>query len=312
MRYTIKEALARTVLPAIRRYKNAFGHYPYLMFPHQELPDPLEVALGTMRNYFGIYGIYPNVLFPKTFNEKVQVRKIFDRRPFHTDWADKYAVRTYVARTIGPQVLPSLLHVTCDPDDIPFERLPETYVVKASHGSSWLRIVQDSNVVEKGELVAQCKAWLSRNAFYTDYEWQYNTIKPRILVEEFLDAGNGKAPNDYKFFVFDGSAQFIQVDIDRHTNHKRTIYDAHWNRTDCRLGNFDSAGNVARPEKLDLMIDYAQRLSNNVDFVRVDLYEVRGKVYFGEMTSTPGGGTGKFSPRSWDRVFGDFWKVRTH
>lgn len=311
MRYATKEALARTVLPMIRQYKSAFGHYPYLIFPNQDPPDPLDTALSIMERYFRVYGHYPNILSPKTFNEKVQVRKIFDRRPFFSTWADKYAVREYVQDTIGPGVLPSLLYDTSDPDDIPFERLPTQYVLKASHGSGWLRILRDGDSADRSQLVAQCKAWLSRNYFDADNEWQYKNIRARILVEEFLDAGDGNVPNDYKFFVFGGSAQFIQVDVDRHTHHKRTIYDTQWNRTDCRLGNFDFTGDVPRPDKLDLMIDYAQRLSNNIDFVRVDLYEVRGKVYFGELTSTPGGGTRRFSPPSWDRVFGDFWKVCT-
>lgn len=311
MRYATKEALALTVLPLIRRYKSAFGHYPYLLFPHQEPPDPLETALSIMRRYFGEFGSYPNILFPKTFNEKVQVRKVFDRRPFSTLWADKYAVRHYVTDKIGPDVLPALLHVTSDPADIPFERLPKQYVVTANHGSSWLRLIRDGDSVDRSELIAQCMSWLSRNYFDISKEWQYKNIRPRILIEEFLDRGDGNPPHDYRFFVFDGSAKFIQVDVDSHTHHTRAFYDTLWNRMDCRRGDFDSAEDLPRPDKLDLMINYAQKLSNNIDFIRVDLYEVRGKVYFGELTFNPGGGVVKFSPPSWDRIFGDFWTICT-
>lgn len=311
MRHGTKEVLARTALPLIRCYKTVFGHYPYIIFPNQEPPDPLETALSIMHRYFGEFGSYPNIFFPKTFNEKVQVRKIFDRRPFSTTWADKYAVRQYVTDKLGPEVLPALLYETSRPEDIPFQRLPHKYVVTTNHASSWLRIVTDGNAVDKSELVARCKAWLSRNYFDESKEWQYKDITPRILVEEFLDGGDGNPPTDYKFFVFNGNVQFIQVDVDRYACHKRAIYDSHWNHTDCRFGPFAPLEHATRPDKLDLMIDYAQRLSNNIDFIRVDLYEVRGKVYFGELTFNPGGGVEQFSPPSWDRVFGDFWKVRT-
>lgn len=311
MRYATKEVLARTALPIIRGYRTVFGHYPYVIFPHQEPPDPLETALSIMHRYFREFGSYPNIFFPKTFNDKVQVRKIFDRRPFSTLWADKYAVRQYVADILGPEVLPTLLYETFRPDDIPFDRLPKQYVVTANHASSWIRIVKDGDALDRSELVAQCKTWLSRNYFDESKEWQYRNIRPRILVKAFLDGGDGNPPCDYRIFVFDGSAKFIQIDLDTYTHPTRAFYDTHWNRMECLRGDTDPARDLPRPDKLDLMIDYAQRLSNNIDFIRVDLYEVRGKVYFGELTFNPGGGVVKFVPPSWDRVFGDFWKLCT-
>ncbi len=277
----------------------------------QGLPDPLDIAIFVMRDYRRIFGHYPRILFPRTFNEKVQVRKLFDRRSHLTEWADKYLVRDYVRRTIGAAALPTLYHVTDDPSDIPFEQLPKKYVIKATHGSGWTCIVRDGTAINQQEIIDLCETWLSTSYYALGREWLYEGIIPRIVVEEFLDCGTGTVPTDYKFYVFAGKAKFIQVNVGRYIAHKINFYDTRWNRIDCRLGRYENSdAKIARPETLDTMIDYAQRLAGKIDFVRVDLYEVRGKVYFGELTNTPSNGLEPFDPPSWDRTFGDFWKMR--
>lgn len=275
------------------------------------LPDPLQTAISIIREYRSVFGYYPNILFPRTFNEKVQVRKLFDRRRQLSEWADKYLVRDYVRRTLGPAVLANLYHVTKEPSDIPFERLPKKYVIKPTHGSGWTHIVSDGTAISRQEIIDRCETWLSTSYYALKKEWPYKSIVPRILVEEFLDNGTGTTPDDYKFFVFAGKVKFIQVDLDRYTAHKRNLYDAEWNRIDCQLGRYGNfEANIARPENLDTMIDYAKKLAGDIDFVRVDLYTVRGKVYFGELTNTPGSGLEWFRPSSWDRTFGDLWEIR--
>lgn len=276
----------------------------------QRLPDPLDMGIFVMRDYRRVFGHYPHILFPRTFNEKVQVRKIFDRRRQLTVWADKYLVRDYVSRILGPAVLPVLYHVTVDPSDIPFEQLPKQYVVKATHGSQWIYIVRDGLAINKKEIIECCRTWLSTSYYELGREWVYKNIIPRIIIEEFLDNGTGVVPQDYKFFVFGGKVRFVQVDVGRFTAHKRNLYDHEWNRIECHYEYENSDAEIPKPETLDTMIDYAQRLAGGIDFVRVDLYEVRGKVYFGELTNTPSNGLVPFSPPSWDTAFGSFWKTR--
>jgi len=272
-------------------------------------PDGFHPAVSIMRDFRRKFGRYPRIFSAKTFNEKVQARKILDRRRQLSVWADKHAVRDYVEAKLGPAVLPRLYHVTVDPSDIPFNKLPLKYVVKASHGSGWVQVVTDGANVDREKLIDRCRDWLSLNYYDLTKEWEYKDIPPRILVEEFLDPGTGAPPSDFKFFVFGGKTKFVQVDVDRHTDHKRNFYDTRWNKLDCRLvyRNFES--DLPKPGTLETMIDYAQILSDGIGFVRVDLYDVRGKVYFGEMTATPENGLGEFMPPSWDSTFGEFWNT---
>src|SRR4029077_3587877 len=274
------------------------------------LPDRLRNSIRVTRDFHAVFGRYPNVFFPKTFNEKVQARKIFDRRRQLSTWADKYKVREYVRTKIGDAILPALYHVTADPFEIPFQKLPSQYVVKATHGSGWIQIVRDDTTIDKQDLISRCLGWLSLNYFALTREWLYRDIPPRIVIEEFLDDGTGRPPKDYKFFVFGGKVKIIQVDLNRFIHHTRNFYDLDCKRLDFRLiyENFDAP--VVRPGNLERMIDYAQILSDNVDFVRVDLYDIGGKIYFGELTNTPENGLGRFDPPSWDEVFGAFWKMR--
>lgn len=277
----------------------------------RRLPDPISTGLLVMRDYRRRFGRYPDIFSPQTFNEKIQARKLFDRRTQLSTWADKYAVRDYVARRIGAGALPELYHVTSSPSDIPFEKLPAKYVVNPTHGSGWVQIIRDGTSVNKPRLMECCRRWLATNYFKSTREWAYKNIPPRIIIEEFLDDGTGVAPADFKLFVFGGKVKVIQVDIDRHTNHKRNLYDANWNRLDCRFVYPNCETDVPRPATLETMVCYAELLSDEIDFVRVDLYEVRGKVYFGELTNTPESGFGRFDPSSWDAALGRFWKMKS-
>jgi hypothetical protein len=273
-------------------------------------PDALNVALRSMRKYRYTFGRYPNILAPKTFNEKVQARKIFDRRPVLSQWVDKFAVRDYVVTKSTLGALPQIYHVTTDARDIPFERLPSRYVVKASHGSGWLQIVRDNTRLDRAELVRKCGEWLSMNYFDQSLELVYKNIKPRIIIEELLDNGHGEVPYDYKLYVFGGKVRFIQVDVSRFGLHRRKIYDPDWNVIPVQLTVETYDGRLEKPRLLKQMIRFAEQLSGGIDFVRVDLYEVGDRVYFGEMTPTSGNGFNRFNPESYDELFGSFWEMQ--
>jgi hypothetical protein len=268
------------------------------------VPDRLQQALRFRR----WHGRFPNLGNPKTFSEKVVWKKLYDRRPLLTVASDKHRVRDYVAERVGPHILTDLFYLTTDPATIPFDRLPERYVVKANHGSGWTRIVLNGKNVDRTMLVRECKGWLRRNLYNLDREWAYKDICPCILVEEFLDAG-GIAPIDFKFFVFGGKPLLIQVDIDRHFDHRRNLYDPNWRFLEVGYSYPHSQREIRPPTQLDTMLQIAAALGSEFDFVRIDLYEVAGRVKFGEMTNYPEGGMARFDPESFDTYLGNLWQL---
>jgi hypothetical protein len=270
------------------------------------LPDPWNILPGIFYRFKQTQGYYPNILFPKTFNEKLQRRKLFDRRPLLTLMADKYAVRNYVRERL-PVDFPRLYCVTDNPSDISLKSLPNKFVIKPTHASGWVRIVKDKSLISEGELRDECTKWLARSYYDVSKEWVYKNIPRRLLVEELLEDGTGDVPRDYKFFVFAGKVQLIQVDIDRFRGHRRNLYDRHWNRLDVRFVYDTYGGALPRPNSLAEMIEYAEMLGDGLEFVRVDFYNLGSRVLFGELTITPENGFGKFIPESFDLYLGGLW-----
>jgi hypothetical protein len=271
------------------------------------------VSLTAIRTHYRHHGALPRIFNPQTFTEKICYRKIFDRRDALALFTDKYAVRDYVARRLCPAILPRLFHVTEDPASIPFDSLPEKFVVKPTHGCGWVDIVRDKSRIDRDALIATCGDWLSRSYYELTREWQYKNIKPRIMIEELVDDGSGAAPVDYKFMVFHGRVEIVHVHRDRFTAHKVTYYDRHWSKLDV-LGIVDGVRavveDVPRPARLDEMIAAAEALARGMDFVRVDLYATKDKIYFGELTITPANGVIRYEPAEFDLFLGRFWDVK--
>ncbi len=294
---------ARNVLGAAKRLaklqaSNALSHAPVAV----------NVACRAIKKYRYTFGRYPNVLAPRTFNEKIQARKIFDRRRIFSVWADKALARSFVGDRLGHSLLPRLYWLTADPGNIPFDLLPRRYVVKATHGSGWVWVVKDGATVDRDALVATCRDWLRTNYYDLNQEPLYRKVTPRIIIEEFLDNGQGEVPDDFKFYVFGGTVRFIQIDLARFGEHRRAIYDRNWNLVPVQLTVQRYCGIVGRPTRLEEMIRVAEALAGDIDFVRVDLYEAAGRVYFGEMTPSSGNGFNKFTPEIYDDIFGSFWQ----
>jgi TupA-like ATPgrasp len=267
------------------------------------LPDWLFI----IRKFKDVHGRFPNVLWPTTFNERVTRKMIFDRRPILTAFADKLRVRDYVAATIGPDYLPEIYYITEDPSDIPFQSLPEQFVIKANHGSGWNIIVKNRAQIHEEEIIRTTKNWLAQNYYYEDREWCYKNIKPKIFIERFLETPDQDVPEDYKLFTFNGRVEFIQVDMDRFTGHKRNVYDRAWRRLDIRFGYPNIEREIPSPKALEEMIGCAERLGAGLDFIRADFYYVDSRLIFGEITNFPEAGHGQFSPADADRVFGNKW-----
>jgi len=192
--------------------------------------ESAAIALCALRRHKAEYGRYPNLLRPRTFNEKILYRMAFDRRPILVTLQDKYAAREYVKARVGEHVLPRLYWVTKNPADIPFDRLPARFVVKATHGCGFNYLVPDKARVDWADVMAKCALWLNSNHYSDNREWVYKHIEPRILVEEFISDGTGQSPLNHRVHVFGGRVQLITVDA----GDRRDDYDRSWNRLELR------------------------------------------------------------------------------
>jgi len=246
---------------------------------------------------------------PLTFNAKLNYLKYFDRNPLNSRLVDKFAVRDYVKAKIGEDYLNELFGVYKSVEEIDFKTLPDSFVLKATHGSSWVIVCDNIKNFNEEIEKKNMQFWLDNNFYDMWGEWIYKNVEPRIVCERFLKNENETSLLDYKFYCFNGVPNFIHVDLDRAKKHERNFYDLNWVRLPFGLCYPESNRDVPKPKQLELMIDLAKQLSTDFKFVRVDLYEVNNKVIFGELTFYPGNGLEIFTPKKYDRIFGDALKL---
>ena len=251
----------------------------------------------------------PNLKKPATFNEKLAYCKLKNRKKIHNSLVDKQLVKPYVKKRIGAKHIIESLVITSDPNSIDFQALPDSFIIKATHGSGWNIIVRDKNKANIKQIIKKCKFFLSMNYYYFGREYQYCNIKPQILIEKLLIDEAGNIPKDYKLFCFSGEVKFIQVDINRSGDHRRNFYDTKWNRISLEFNYPSSIKDVDIPNNLNEMLKIANTLSQEFAFVRIDLYSISNQIFFGEMTFTPEGSLGKFYPNKYDSIFGDFFDI---
>ncbi len=244
---------------------------------------------------------------PRTFNEKIWWSKIFDATPLKTRLADKYLVRNWIKEKIGEEYLVPLIGVWDQFDDIDFSKLPERFVLKCNHGSGMNIIVEDKSKLDLKKAKKQMDEWMQINFACFSMEMQYRDIPHKIIAEELLDETEGL--KDYRFYCFSGKPYQVWVDLYSGTpNHLRSIYDMEWNKIDLRCTWPDGGCELAkRPGNFEKMKRFASILSKEFSFVRIDFFEVNGKVYMGEMTFTPMSGIGKFDPAEWDLKLGELF-----
>jgi TupA-like ATPgrasp len=270
------------------------------------MPEFLVIFFFIMRRHKRRFGVYPNVFFPKTFNEKVLYRMLFDRRPILPRLEDKSAVRDYVREKIGNHVLPAWYFVTTDPSTIPFDDLPNAFVVKPTHGSHWVRLVPDKALLDRQELIETCRSWLAQNYYDITREWAYQHIEPRIAIEEFISDGSGPVPTNYRLYVFGGRVELILADVGTGAERGFAYYSPSWTKLPIPTRKKDV--DVARPKHLDVMLRYAELLGSDLEFVRIDMYYAQDKVYFGEATTIPMSGLSPH-PHDVDLYLGSLWKL---
>ncbi|WP_026524920.1 ATP-grasp fold amidoligase family protein [Butyrivibrio sp. MB2005] len=282
-------------------------------FVKSHLPEFLYPAIIQYR-YKKRMGIFCNLKNPQTYTEKMQWAKLNRRDQIITELTDKIKVRDWIKNKIGEEYLIPMIAGPFDsPDEIDFDSLPETYVIKTNHGSGTNIIVTDKNSISKEDIKNKIRKFLGKNFAYHTMELQYKEIKPRIYIEKFMIPEGEEDLPDYKFFCFDGKVFCSYTMIDYTVNH-----------SEGRLGFFDRdyklmpyyradykpiKEQLPPPDKYWEMVELAETLSKGFSHVRVDFYNVEGKVYFGEMTFTNASGLCIFVPDEFDRILGDQWDL---
>ncbi|MCB2208724.1 MAG: hypothetical protein KQH67_10570 [Bacteroidetes bacterium] len=257
--------------------------------------------------YLFVFRRFPNLKKPKTFNEKINWLKLNYNNVELTKFADKYEVRSYIKNQIGGQYLNTIYGIYNSAEEIDWNLFPQNFVLKATHGSGWIIICKDKSRFDTEQAKTEMNKWLSQNYYDLWGEKVYKNIQPRIICEKFLEGRPEEGIVDYKFYCFNGIPRFLHVDVNRHNDqHYINFYDLKWNKLPIRKGYPNSAKSDRKPESLDVMIDIATKLSRNLPFVRVDLYEEKGSVIFGELTFYPQNGLSSFYPKKYEREFGTF------
>ncbi len=260
------------------------------------------------------HGFYPNLIDPQTLNEKIIWLKLYDKTELHTICADKYRVREFIKNEIGEKYLVPLILKTEQVQDLTPKNLPDApFIIKTNHDSGGGIIVKDKNSLDWEESRITLEKRLKHNHYKKSKEWQYKNIKPLIIVEKLLQTESGDIPFDYKLHCFNGKVRMIQVDMGRGTdNHYRNWYNIDWEREPYKWSSPKDFGkatdpseeDIEKPPTLNEMILLSEHLAKSFIYVRVDWYDVDGKLYFGELTFHHDGGNQKILPEIWDKKLG--------
>lgn len=245
-----------------------------------------------------------NLKDPKSFNEKLQRLKLYNRNPNFTKMVDKYESKKYVSDIIWKEYIIPTLWVYDSFDEINFEELPNQFVLKCTHDSGSVVICTDKKSFDKEKTKKKLKTALNHNYYYNYREWAYKNIQPRIIAEKYMVDESWVELKDYKVFCFNGEPKIIQVDYDRFSVHKRNIYDLDWKFLPFEiLYPSDKNHKINRPWCLEEMVDLARKLSKGIPHVRVDFYIINNQIYFWEMTFYHGWWYEDFRPKDWDYRF---------
>lgn len=270
------------------------------------LPDKIFLDLQYFKNFHRL----PNWKSPKSFNEKIQWLKLYDRRPEYTSMVDKFAVKRIVAEKIGEEHIIPTLGVWDRPEDIEWETLPQKFVLKTTHGggNNGVIVCKNKNTIDKASVIEKLSKGLKRDSFAYGREWPYRGVKRRIIAEEYITPSpNNKDLIDYKWYCFNGEPKYCQVIQDRSTKETIDFFDTEWRHQEF-IGLNPAAVPAlvppTRPNNLDLQIHIARELSQGMPFSRIDLYESGGNTYFGEITLYPNSGLGFFSPERYNELLG--------
>lgn len=267
------------------------------------IPDDKMIKL----QYWLKHGRRLNLEKPIRYTEKIQWYKLNYHDPIMAQCADKYGVREYITSKGLENILIPLYGVYDDIKSVEWTKLPQKFVIKTTNGSGTNFFCRNKENIDKEAIVKQFETYFEQSNASAGREWVYKSIAPKIVVEKLMEdfAQEDGSINDYKFLCFNGEPTFIVYDTDRFTNHKRNIYDLQWNdlhvASDCPCSN----RNVQKPAALEEMLRVSRILSKDFPAVRVDLYLIEGRIYFGELTFFPWSGYVQFTPDTFDFILGD-------
>lgn len=266
--------------------------------------------------YYFKMGKKLNLMHPTLFTEKIQWLKLHDKNPLYTELVDKYAVKEYVSKKIGIQYVIKTLGVWDEVENIDWEKLPSQFVLKTTHGGggNGVVIVKDKASANRKEVYKKLRKAMKQKIYEYNREWPYKNVKKRIIAEEYMQPEEGVTCDlaDYKFFCFNGTPLFCQVIRDRHVKETIDFYDMEWKHQEFVGLNPDARNGltqVARPLHFENMKELCLKLAEGIPFVRVDLYVIYDKEYFGELTFFPAGGFGEFHPSVWDTKLGELIRI---
>lgn len=272
------------------------------------LPDRWHTDL----QYLWRHGRLRNHTNPRTFHELLIKKKVndWDRVKELGPLADKYAVREHVREVVGGEYLVPLLETFNSAQEIDLTKLPDSFVLKGTHGSGMNAIVKDKRLLSEAELRREAQAWLVTDYAKLFREAPYRAAVPRLIAETLLIGDDGQPPTDYKFFVFDGHVALFEADYSRFLEHQQAFFLPDGRRLAVHRGRPKPEPIPSLPQNLDHMVAVAAELGVGHEFVRVDLYEVGGRVYFGELTFYPAGALNLWNPEAFENEMGEVWLAR--
>lgn len=272
------------------------------------IPDKIYLQLM----YYKHFHKFIDFRNPKTFNEKINWLKLYNRKPEYTQMVDKYAVRKYIAEKLGEEYLIPLLGVWNDPHEIDFDKLPNQFVLKWNHDSGSVIVCKDKTKLNIAEAVAMLASKKNHNGYWYGREWPYKNVKPLVIAEQYMEDAKTSELRDYKFFCFDGVAKALFVATERQKENEEVkfdFYDMDFKHLDMLQGHPNAAICPAKPNNFEEMRRLAEKISAEIPHLRVDFYEVNGKTYFGELTFSHFSGMVPFNPEKWDDTFGSWIKL---
>ena len=249
---------------------------------------------------------------PKTYNEKLQWMKIYDKNPLYSKLADKYEVRKYIANKIGEEYLIPLIGVWNSFDEIDFDKMPNEFILKCTHDSGSVIICTDKNSFDKKKARKKFNHWMKRNYYINTREWPYKDIEPKIIAEKLIGE-KGEAPIDYKFYCFNGVVDCVMLCFDRGSgNTKFCYFNREWEKLPYIKDEFDACKNkvIYKPEPIDKMFELAEKLCKQFRSVRIDMYFEDNKIYFGEITFFSQSGFTIDLPDDIDKKWGDMINLK--
>lgn len=237
--------------------------------------------------------------------------KVYDKNPLYIKLVDKYEVKKYVEEMIGKEYVIPTFGIWDSFEKINFDELPNQFVLKCTHDSGGLVIVKNKKILDMNFARNKIKKALRNNYYYESREWPYKNVKPRIIAEEYMEDEATQELRDYKFFCFDGKVKFMFIASNRQ-GEGATYFDFYtldFEKINVKNGHPNAPYKIEKPVNFEKMIKLSERLSKGIKHVRVDWYEINGRIYFGEMTFYHNGGFVPFIPNEWDDEFGKYLKV---